>query len=340
MAVNERWRRFAAENGATGNGCDPGQNYLTVCDRAVGEQSDEAAAVATGIRAVLNGDRTAFSFDYPCHGPTERRWYKLLAGRTVDRSGSLILHIDITPEKLAQLEVEHRRAEAERAVAARDRFLAAASHDLRQPLQAAELFISMLRTNVPEGRPSDLVGHLSNAMGALRDILDSLTDISRLETGQQQVAVERFRLGDIIDQVAAEAEAMARDKGLELRKVPCSVEVTTDPQLLGRILRNLLCNAVRYTNTGRVLIGVRRRAGGTMEVIVQDTGIGIDPEQQKEVFAEFYQVGNPERDRRKGLGLGLSIVKRLSDLLGFNVLLCSRQGHGTAVSVRIPPSRG
>lgn len=242
---------------------------------------------------------------------------------------------DITESKRLLAESQALKEAAERADAAKTRFLAAASHDLRQPVQAAQLFVSLLRDQVKDPGPRTVVERIEQALEAMGGLLESLLDISKLEAGATVPSPEDFAVGDLLAKLTGEFAAQFAEKGIALRSVACSARVRSDPVLLANILRNLLGNALRYTQQGKVLIGCRRRGDGLV-IGVADTGCGIAADQLDLVFQEFYQVGNPERDRRKGLGLGLSIVEKTAKLLGHEVAVSSRPGRGSVFTVTVP----
>ncbi len=227
------------------------------------------------------------------------------------------------------------RDEAEQANAAKTRFLAAASHDLRQPLQALVLYQHVLTTQNRAPKLTPVIGRMGEAIEAQQHMLNALLDISRLDAGIIKAEPGDVAIGPLLRRLGDEFAGQARGHGLDLRVVPCRAMVRSDPALLERMLRNLLSNAIRYTVKGRVLLGCRR-SGPWLRVIVQDTGPGIPPDQQAAVFEEFRQLGNPAHDRGQGLGLGLSIVQRLGRLLGHRIELRSAVGRGTAFSVELP----
>jgi signal transduction histidine kinase/CheY-like chemotaxis protein len=233
--------------------------------------------------------------------------------------------------------VEELRAQkkaAEEANVAKSRFLAVASHDLRQPLHALELFVQALEDTSLPAHAHQLVGNVRRSVDSMGELFDALLDISRLDAGAVRARVETIPLAEVFERLAFEYTPVAKQKGLSLRVMNTSVYVRSDPTLLARIVRNLLANAVRYTERGRVTIGCRRR-GDQVSVEVWDTGPGIPAEKYAEVFQEFAQLGNPERDRRKGLGLGLAIVERLAKLLGHGLELRSTVGKGSVFAVTV-----
>jgi signal transduction histidine kinase len=230
--------------------------------------------------------------------------------------------------------VRQRTHAAEAANLAKSRFLAAASHDLRQPMHALNLYLGALQRQSlpPEARP--LLENVRQCTQTMDCLFESLLDISKLDAGAITPHLESFPIGPLLQRIAIEFEPQAQEKGLRLRVHPCRAWVRSDPALVERIVRNLVSNAVRYTTQGRVLIGCRR-AVGRLSIEVHDTGLGIPLEQQALVFEEFYQVANPERDRTKGLGLGLSIVQRLANLLDAPLALRSRPGTGSVFSLSL-----
>lgn len=235
----------------------------------------------------------------------------------------------------AKEDAEAAREEAERANLAKSKFLAAASHDLRQPVQALFFFTTALARKL-EGHPArEILADLERSLEALNLLLDALLDISRLDAGVVQPNDTTFSVGSLLDRIEAEFGPQARHKKLELRVVPSTAMIRGDPALLSRVLSNLTANAVRYTRRGRILIGCRRRAGA-LRIEVTDTGIGIPADKLKDVFQEFYQISNPERDRSQGLGLGLAIVDRLSKLMGHPIEVRSQEGKGSTFAIEVP----
>ncbi len=235
----------------------------------------------------------------------------------------------------ATAELRERKDEAERANAAKTRFLAAASHDLRQPLHALGLFASRLSQvpNTPEAQP--LVANVNASVAALQDLLDTLLDISRLDAGLVVPKPSDFQLDELFARLRLEFAGSAEARNLQLRVRRCNVWLSTDQQLLGRILMNFLSNALRYTTRGGVLLACRRRADKAV-IEVWDTGAGIGAEHLQEIFSEYVQLANPERNREKGLGLGLAICDRLSQLLKLPLGVRSVPGRGSVFRIEVP----
>jgi two-component system, sensor histidine kinase len=236
-----------------------------------------------------------------------------------------------------RFENEVQRRRAEEASVSKSRFLAAASHDLRQPLHAMALFVASLQDlrRSQEGTEDTILSHLAISVEALQGLFDGLLDVSKLDAGVVRQEVAHFALQPVLDRIANECEAEANAKGLIARFVPTRAVLQGDAALLQRALRNLVSNAIRYTEKGGFAVGCRREKQGA-RVVVYDTGIGIEPAQMSNIFQEFYQVANPERDRSKGIGLGLAIVERLARLQGFPLKVASAVGRGSAFSMLVP----
>jgi two-component system, sensor histidine kinase len=234
-------------------------------------------------------------------------------------------------------ELTVKKEEAERANVAKSRFLAAASHDLRQPLHALNLLVSTLTGKVQHPETRQVVDEINLSVEALESLFNALLDISKLDAGIVTAERTDYAVQLLFEKLQREYALEASTKGLRLRLMPSRMVLYSDPTLLERILRNLISNAMRYTDTGGVVVGCRRR-GENVRIEVWDTGPGIAPPQQREVFQEYYQIGNPERDRLKGLGLGLAIVDRLARLLGHTIELRSVVGRGSVFVVTVPRS--
>jgi CheY-like chemotaxis protein len=229
-----------------------------------------------------------------------------------------------------------RKAEAEAASLAKSRFLAAASHDLRQPAHALGLFVARLKQLPHTAQTRELVAGVDASVLALQDMLDTFFDYSRLDSQLTHANPRSFALDTVFDQLRTSFADTAQLKGLRLRIRHTTAWVHSDPVLLHRVLLNLLSNAVQHTRSGSVLLTCRPSAQrGLLRIQVRDSGIGIAQEHQQKVFEEFYQVENPERDRNKGLGLGLSIVERSCKLLNHSICLRSALGCGSTFTLQV-----
>ena len=231
-----------------------------------------------------------------------------------------------------------RRDEAEKANAAKTRFLASASHDLRQPLHTIGLLTGILRDRTRNDDARDLAGKVETSVGVMQALFSSLLDISKLDAGAIRPGIVEFPIGDVLKRVEDNYAPQAAEKGLRFKLLTSRAVVRSDPVLLERVLGNLVTNAIRYTGSGRILLGCRR-SGENLRILVLDTGIGIAAGDLAIVFDEFVQLANPERDRTKGLGLGLSIVKRSADLLGHALIARSMPGRGSIFGIEVPLSR-
>ncbi|WP_175426543.1 PAS domain S-box protein [Azospirillum brasilense] len=251
-----------------------------------------------------------------------------------DRFFTAILR-DITERKRTESALRRAKEQAERANRAKSRFLAAASHDLRQPVQSLFFLTSALGEQTLGTPAHGTLKTMQQALEALKRLLDGLLDISKLDAGVVEPVITTVAIQPLFERLAAEYAPEAARRGLTLRVAPTTLHARSDPMLLERVVRNLLDNALRYTGRGGVVLGVRR-SRRRFHIAVCDSGAGIPPDRQEDIFEEFTQLGNPERDREKGLGLGLAIVRRLCALLGHSVTLRSRPGSGSSFLVTVP----
>jgi len=235
----------------------------------------------------------------------------------------------------AKQAADEARTAAEIANRSKTQFFAAAGHDLRQPLHAMGLFAAALAEKIRDPEVQQVVHSINASVDALEELFTELLDISKIDSGVLKPSPIHFGVAPLFDRLRMDLEPEAFERGLRLRFMPTPLYLFSDPVLVERILRNLVANALRYTQAGGVVVGARRR-GDAASIEVWDTGIGIPPGQQDRVFEEFYQLANPERSSKKGLGLGLSIVKRLANLLAAPVRLRSVPGKGSVFRVRLP----
>jgi signal transduction histidine kinase len=242
---------------------------------------------------------------------------------------------EISERRDVEAALQAARAAAEQANLGKTAFLAAASHDLNQPLNAARLFLGALAEALPPGRERDMTGRIDSALDTMDHMLTALMDISKLDAGVLQPDVADFAFLPMQQALFHEFEPQAARLGLELRLVPTAATLRTDRHLLERILRNLIGNAIRYTREGRILFGCRHLPDG-LRIDVVDTGIGIARDKWQTIFQEFHQLGGNPRSADKGVGLGLAIVERIGRLLSCPIELDSRVGRGSRFSVHVP----
>jgi signal transduction histidine kinase/ActR/RegA family two-component response regulator len=247
-------------------------------------------------------------------------------------------------EELTRLNaaLAHAKGEADAANISKTKFLAAASHDILQPLNAARLYVTSLieRQNARDGaragprEDSQLVSNIDASLEAVEEIFGALLDISRLDTGAMRPELANFHIDELLQRIEVEFAPMANEKGLAFAFVPCSLAVRSDRRLLRRLLQNLVSNAIKYTPKGRVLVGCRRQ-GEQLRIDIYDTGVGIPESMHHDVFLEFHRLDQGARIAR-GLGLGLSIVERISRMLDHEVAIRSEPGRGSHFSVTVP----
>ncbi len=327
-----------------------------LCQQAINEASDfDQVSLPTDLMRLYNAATQAAEalgdFKSALHFKKEAfAKYEALVGQSA-RAKRLALQMEyevqhaewqrdeaLTEQRLAE-EEQVRLAMLNRALAAanadKSRFLAAASHDLRQPVHAIGLFADSLVEQVEVGEARDMVTRIQQSMRAMNGMLSELLDISNLNAGTTRASLTALPITSVLLHIDNEFGPTARDRGLDLRLSAPDAWVNSDPVLLKRILQNLVANALAYTERGGVLVTARVR-GETLVLDVWDTGVGIDAAHLPRIFDEFYQIGNVSRDRRKGMGLGLAIVRRLVDLLGHPLEVTSRVGRGTRFRLRLP----
>jgi two-component system CheB/CheR fusion protein len=251
--------------------------------------------------------------------------------------GVVVTYADITERKHAARALEVAKRAAEQANLVKSRFLAVASHDLRQPLQTLKLLQGLLAKVVEGDRAKALVSSFAETLGAMAGMLNTLLDINQIESGVLRVERVAFPISELLGRLKAEFSHQAKAQGLDLRSVRSSLWVDSDPRLVEQMIRNLLANALKYTKCGTVLLGCRRQ-GDAIRIEIWDTGVGIAEGQLEAIFEEYHQVENPALQRSEGLGLGLSIVRRLGDLLQHPVRVLSRPGSGSVFSIEVARS--
>ncbi|MEI4469981.1 PAS-domain containing protein [Frigidibacter sp. MR17.24] len=324
-----------------------GAGFDMLLDRARTEFVFGAGADADALEHWVHRDTARPPLDFEIRRGTEM--IVAVSAQEMPDRGFVMSFTDITREREAilamaranetlearvmarTLDLEDALANAERANAARSRFVAAASHDLLQPLSAAKLFVASVADDVDSPRGRATLEKAQNALISVEGILGALLDISKLESGRAAVEVVPVRLGPMLAQLRDEFTPLAAKKGIALDVLPCSAIVASDATYLRRILQNLIGNAVRYTTAGRVLVGPRRTAGG-VRIEVHDTGPGIPEHEQEAIFREFHRL-NARASASEGMGLGLAIVERACALLGHPLDLRSAPGRGTCFSL-------
>jgi two-component system, chemotaxis family, CheB/CheR fusion protein len=270
-------------------------------------------------------------------------WYirRISPYRTQDNGieGVVITFGDITERKHAADALEAAKRQAQLANVAKSRFLAAASHDLRQPLQTLSLLQEQLMKAVAGGAAEKLVHRFAQTLSSMSSMLNTLLDINQIEAGTIQAEIVNVPLNELFERLRDEFSYHALPHNIELRVVTPQLEIRTDPRLLEQMIRNLLSNALKYTERGKVLLGFRRRKGRLL-IEVWDTGIGIPATEFQTIFEEYHQLDNAAPERSRGLGLGLSIVRRLANLLGLGIHVRSRPNRGSVFTIDMPFPEG
>ncbi|MCB1829024.1 MAG: PAS domain S-box protein [Gammaproteobacteria bacterium] len=325
---------------------EPGIPYEIKCQRKDGTVFD---ATVWGKATTFNGnpasvgtlaDTTALN-----NAKRELRRYQQELEQKVESQTRALkqsnerLKQDIASRKILEGELYAAKELAERASLAKTRFLAAANHDLRQPLQAFSLLISALLLTPLDDRAAQIAKDMRSTLQVMETLLNSLLDISKLDAGVFQPDLRHFAVRPFLQELRNQFRTIAEEQGTRIRLFPSEAIIYTDPSLLARIVQNLISNAVRHTPGGKVLIGCRR-AGEYLRLEVWDQGEGIPADQLEIIFEEFYQLGNPARNRNQGLGLGLAIAKRMADLLKLRLHARSRLERGSVFSVTVPLGSG
>ncbi len=309
-----------------------------------GERSDdnfgilEGLGVSEHIKAAFQDNLPVLDFAFEYKLAADEVRHLAISSTPIFYDGdSAILSTfhDFTNEEHNRRRLEEAKEKAEQANAAKSQFLASASHDLRQPLHAMGLLLSVLKNYIQDEKGLEVFKRVTLSLGSMNDLFAGILDISKLDANAVSLQLSSVDVAKIFKSLETDFRAMAEESGISLRIVPCHLFVQTDAVQFERMLRNLLSNAIRYTKKGRVLLGCRRK-GSDLSFYVCDTGIGVSQADQEVIFQEFRQVGNRERDRRKGLGLGLAICERISALLHTRIDLKSEVGKGSVFSFKLP----
>jgi len=326
------------------HGFDPATTTASFQNWLTGVHPEDRARVEQALRNWQEDKKDDFVLEYRiCHPKTGVRWLTDRGHILYDQQGrptrAIGLVQDITERRQAESEARQARDAAEQANAAKSRFLAAASHDLRQPVQAAALLLDLLERRDLDPPARTLVGQLATALNGVQGLLSGLLELSRLEAGVIVPEIGPVVLDELLARLAQEFDGFARAAGLWLRMPPSGLVVASDPLLLEQILRNLIANALKYTAHGGVTVECDGDAG-RVRIAVIDTGQGIPEDQREAIFEEFRQLDNPARDRAQGVGLGLAMVERAARLLGSRIVVHSELGKGSEFSLTLPRSHG
>jgi two-component system CheB/CheR fusion protein len=311
---------------------------------SAGDHRLDVPALHGFLDLIRANDATVEDYELEIELPTIGRRTLLLNARNVREDPLatrkiLVAIDDVTDRKVIETALKAAKLQAEHANLGKSRFLAAASHDLRQPLQTLSLVQGILSKKLKDADALQLVAKLDETLGAMTGMLNTLLDINQLEAGIVQPELIDFPINELFDRLRTEFAYHVQAHSLEWSVVPNRLAIRSDPRLLELMIRNLMSNAVKYTKRGKILLGCRRR-GGKLRIEVWDTGVGIPETEIDAIFDEFHQLENPARERSRGLGLGLTIVQRLANLLGHSVDVRSRPGIGSVFAVEVPLAEG
>jgi two-component system CheB/CheR fusion protein len=313
---------------------------FSVISSDVGRPLADLASLAVD-RALLSDARAVLKTLAPIEQEIEAQsgaWYirRILPYRTQDDGveGVVITFVDMTEQRHTADVLTAAKRQADLATIAKSRFLAAASHDLRQPLQALALLQALLARSVKDERAQQLLARLDDTLNTMSGMLNALLDINQIEAGTIRAEMITFPINDLLDRLRDEFTYLAQAQGLALDVVSCGHLIRSDPRLLEQMIRNLLSNALKYTKRGKILFGCRRR-GGMLSIEIWDTGVGIPAPELQAIFEEYHQLDNAARERSRSLGLGLAIVQRIADLLGHAVRVRSHPGKGSVFAIEV-----
>ena len=338
VATNAAWRKFAGENGTDSQSVSEGSNYLATCETAAKCGDADAAVVDKALRNVLSGRCSAWSHEYPCHSPTNRRWYicRVTLGYINQQPHAVVAHENITSVKLAQEELREAKEKAVQASNSKSEFLATMSHELRTPLNGILGMNQLLLTTELSERQREYVGACSTSGRLLLQLINDILDLSKIEAGKLELdprdcSVEAFTY-DVVDMMAHSARK--QQLVLNCRVTPDACVVGSfDDSRLRQVLVNLVSNAIKFTSSGNITVSVDRVGArdrtARLRFAVSDTGIGIPQERLNRLFKSFSQVDSSTTRQFGGTGLGLSICKQLIDLMGGEIGVQSQVGVGT-----------
>ena len=347
LAVNSAWRAFAADAACAPVAVNEGANYFRACQGATGDEGETAGRIAQAIREVLAGRLPFFSLEYPCHSPTEKRWFQVRVTRFPGQgpARAVVAHENVTERVKATAALASAKEAAEAAARAKSEFLANMSHEIRTPLNGVMGMLQLLKLTGCEKEREDFIKLAYDSSERLLQLLNNILDISRIEAGRTVAVHEPFAPSELMQEPVLLFQGMAKAKNVTMHfsaddGVP--ELVTGDAPKIRQVLFNLVGNAVKFTQNGQVRLALTYASSpatpdtGTLALTIADTGKGIAAELLPELFQPFTQGDSSYKKQYAGTGLGLSIVKRLVCLMGGAICLESTEGEGTTVYLSVP----
>jgi PAS domain S-box-containing protein len=346
VAVNEPWRRFSLENGIEPGKSSPstevGANYLAVCELDHALASPDVVSACKGLRGVLNGTLPAFSMEYPCHSPTQQRWFMMnvLPLGVLEHNGAVISHTDITELKLLDqilqeknVELERARFEADQANQAKSDFLSSMRHELRTPLNSILGFAQLIESGITPPTPAQKksIDHILKAGWYLLELINEILDLALIESGKLSLTLQALPLAEVMNECQHMIEAQAKQRGIGVTfprfETPCFVHA--DRTRVKQIVINLLSNAIKYNKAGgTVAVECTPGSPETIRISVRDSGVGLAAEQLAHIFQPFNRLGQ-ESGAEPGTGIGLVVSKRLVECMGGSIGVESTPGQGS-----------
>jgi len=346
VAVNEPWRRFSLENGIEPGkpspSTDVGANYLAVCKLDHALAPPDVVSACKGLRAVLNGTLPGFSMEYPCHSPTQQRWFMMnvLPLGSLEHSGAVIAHTDITElKRLEQIlqdknvELERARFEADKANQAKSDFLSSMSHELRTPLNSILGFAQLIESGITPPTPAQKksIDHILKAGWYLLELINEILDLALIESGKMSLTLQALPMAEVMNECQTMIEAQAHQRGIGVTfprfETPCFINA--DRTRVKQVVINLLSNAIKYNKAGgTVAVECTPSSPETIRISVRDSGIGLAAQQLAQIFQPFNRLGQ-ESGAEPGTGIGLVVSKRLVECMGGTIGAESTPGQGS-----------